>query len=113
MIEDFKKIKEYCSNLDNYNIYDYCFFIGITNVNEDIPINDLEILIEICSKVHGDYTDPIELGQSLANEIYKEKSINIEQLKSLSEDDLIAWYNDGREIENPLEIDDMEEREVD
>lgn len=112
MIEEFKKIKEYSASFDNYSIYDYCFFIGITNVKNDIPDEELELLIKKCSEVHGDYTDPIELGQSLANEIYQEQNITIDDIKSLTVDEFYDWYNDGKELENPLEIDSLDEREV-
>ena len=113
MIESFKKIKEYSASFDDYNIYDYCFYICLTNVKNDIPKEELELLIKKCSEVHGDYTDPISIGQLLANEIYEEKNITIDQIKSLSVDDFYDWYNNGKELGNPLEIDDIYEREVD
>lgn len=113
MIEEFNKIKEYSASFNNYNIYDYCFFIGLTNVKENIPNDELELLIKKCGEVHGDYTDPIELGQSLANEIYTEKNITIDDIKSLTVDEFYNWYNDGREVGNPIEIDSLDEREID
>ena len=43
----------------------------------------------------------------------KKKNITIDQIKSLSVDDFYDWYNNGKELGNPLEIDDIYEREVD
>ena len=31
------------------NIYDFCYYIGIINVNENISNKDLEILIDKCN----------------------------------------------------------------
>lgn len=108
MISDFKKIKDYSASFETYDIYSYLYFIGITNVKEDIKDEDLLILIEKCNSLGGEYTDPIEVGQSIASEIYEEKSITIDQIKELSVDQFYDWYNGGREIGNNLEIDERE-----
>lgn len=107
-IKIYKTIKEYCASFDDYQIYDYLYFIGITNVKEDISDEDLIIIMEKCDAVAGEYTDPIEVGQSLANEIFEEQNITIEQLKTLSVDEFYDWYNNGREIGNRLEIEEKE-----
>ncbi|MBO5095742.1 MAG: hypothetical protein J6D28_00955 [Bacilli bacterium] len=108
MISDYKKIKDYCASFESYDIYSYLYFIGITNVKEDIKDEELLLLIEKCNSLGGEYTDPIEVGQSIANEIYEEKSITIEQIKDLSIDQFYSWYNDGREIGNNLDLDERE-----
>ena len=110
MISDYEKIKDYCASFETIDIYSYLYYIGLTNVKDDIPADELLILIEKCNSLGGEYTDPIEVGQSLANEIYEEKSITIEQLKELSVDQFYDWYNGGREIGNNLK---MDEREID
>ena len=51
----------------------------------------------------GEYTDPIEVGQSLANLIYEEKSITIDKLKTLDAERFNDWYIDDREVGNELE----------
>lgn len=70
-------------------------------------------MIEKCNVLGGEYTDPIEVGQSLANEIYEEKSVSIDDIKLLTIDEFYNWYNNGREIGNSLEISSLDEREVD
>ena len=65
---------------------------------------DLEILLDKCEELRGEYTDPIEVGQSLANAIYEDKSIKINQLKNLDCEKFNDWYIDGREVGNELEI---------
>lgn len=107
-IADYKQIKEYCAKFDEYQIYDYLYFIGITNVNPDISDEDLLLLMKKCETLSGEYTDPIEVGQSLANEVFEEKNITLEQIKKLSVDEFYSWYNDGREIGNQIEIEDKE-----
>lgn len=113
IIFDYKKIKEFCESFENFNIYNYLYYIGLTNVKEDISNEDLTILIEKCNVLGGEYTDPIEVGQSLANEIYEEKSVSIDDIKLLTIDEFYNWYNNGREIGNSLEISSLDEREVD
>lgn len=103
-IKDYRKIREYCSNFSTYNIYDYSYFIGLTNVKEDIPDEDLLLLIDKCCEIGGEYTDPIEVGQSLANSIYEDHDITIEQIKNMTCDQFQSWYSNGREIGLPLEI---------
>lgn len=107
-IEDYKKIKDYCANFDDYQIYDYLYFIGITNVKEDINDEDLLLLMDKCEQVCGDYTDPIEVGQSLANEVFEEKSITIEQLRNLTIDQFYDWYNNEKDLGINIKIDEME-----
>ena len=86
------------------NIYDFCYYLGLTNVKENISNKDLEILLDKCEELRGEYTDPIEVGQSLANAIYEDKSIKINQLKNLDCEKFNDWYIDGREVGNELEI---------
>lgn len=86
------------------NIYDFCSYLGLTNVKENISNKDLEILLDKCEELRGEYTDPIEVGQSLANAIYEDKSIKINQLKNLDCEKFNDWYIDGREVGNELEI---------
>lgn len=90
------------------NIYEFCYYLGITNVKEDIKNKDLMVLLDKCSELNGEYTDPIEVGQSLANAVYEEKSITIKQLKKLDADKFNEWYIDGREVGNDLELEEME-----
>lgn len=113
MISDYEKIKDYCASFETFDIYSYLYYIGLTNVKDDIPADELLILIEKCNSLGGEYTDPIEIGQSLANEIYTEKNITIDDIKSLTVDEFYNWYNDGREVGNPIEIDSLDEREID
>ena len=49
----------------------------------------------------------------LANEIYEEKNVSIDDIKQLTIDEFYNWYNNGREIGNSLEISSLDEREVD
>ena len=108
----FEKIKKYCASFENFNIYSYLYYIGLTKIKEDISKEDLSVLIEKCSELGGEYTDPIELGKSLANEIYQKNNVSIDDIKSLKIDEFYNWYNDGREIGNSLEIESLDEREV-
>ena len=32
----------------NFSIYDFCYYLGLTNVKEDINDKDLEILLNKC-----------------------------------------------------------------
>lgn len=88
----------------NCNIYDFCYYLGITNVKENISNKDLDVLLDKCDELRGEYTDPIEVGQSLANAIYEDKSITMNQLKDLDCEKFNDWYIDGREVGNELEI---------
>lgn len=112
-VKDYYKIREYCSQFNSYQIYDYLFFVGITNIKNDIKEDDLLFLMDKCSEVSGEYTDPIEVGQSLASEVFEEKNITLEQLKSLTADEFNAWYNDGREVGNSIQIEQLDEKEMD
>lgn len=109
-IKDFQQIKDYCSNFDSFYIYDYLYYIGITNVEENISSEDLDFLIDKCSQLGGEYTDPIEVGQSIASSVFN-GDVSLEQLKKLSVDDFYDWYNNGRELGNELKIESEEEKE--
>lgn len=102
-----KTLKELSKVFSKYdcNIYEFCYYLGITNVKEDISNKDLLVLLDKCSELSGEYTDPIEVGQSLANEVYKERSITIKQLKNLDTDRFYDWYLNGREIGTNLNLD--------
>ena len=106
-----KALKELSEVFNKYdcNIYEFCHYLGITNVKEDVNDNDLIILLDKYEELNGEYTDPIEVGQSLANIIYEDKTITLERLKSLDPDRFNEWYINGREVGNQLE---MEEREI-
>lgn len=101
-----KKLRQLAKEFYKYdcNIYDFCYYLGLTNVKENISNKDLEILLDKCEELRGEYTDPIEVGQSLANSIYEDKSIKINQLKNLDCEKFNDWYIDGREVGNELEI---------
>ena len=51
-IKEFQNIKEYCNKFDSFSIYDYLYFIGITNVIEDMPEEDLNFLIDKSATIH-------------------------------------------------------------
>lgn len=101
-----KKLRQLAKEFYKYdcNIYGFCYYLGLTNVKENISNKDLEILLDKCEELRGEYTDPIEVGQSLANAIYEDKSIKINQLKNLDCEKFNDWYIDGREVGNELEI---------
>lgn len=101
-----KTIKQLAKEFYKYdcNIYDFCYYLGLTNVKEDISNKDLEVLLSKCEELRGEYNDPIEVGQSLANAVYEDKSITIKQLKDLDANRFNDWYIDGREVGNELEI---------
>lgn len=101
-----KILKELAKEFYKYdcNIYDFCYYLGLTNVKENISNKDLEILIDKCNEISGEYNDPIEVGQSLANSLYVDKSVTIDQLKNLDCENFNDWYIDGREVGNKLEI---------
>ena len=101
-----KALKQLAKEFYKYdcNIYDFCYYLWITNVKENISNKDLDILLDKCDELRGEYTDPIEVGQSLANAIYEDKSITINQLKDLDCERFNDWYIDGREVGNELEI---------
>lgn len=103
-IKDFQSIREYCNQFDTFYIYDYLYFIGITNVIEDMPEKDLDFLIDKCASLDGEDTDPIEVGQSIASSIDNE-DISIEQLKHSSAKEFNDWYYYGKDIGNALELD--------
>ena len=111
-IKDFQNIKEYCDNFDSFFIYDYLYFIGITNVIEDMSEEDLNFLIDKCSSLGGEYTDPIEVGQSIASSI-DDGDVSIEQLKQLSVDEFYDWYNNGRALGDNLTMERDDDREYD
>lgn len=108
-IKVLKELREVFCKYD-CNIYDFCFYLGLTNVKEDIKNKDLIVLLDKCNELAGEYTDPIEVGQSLANAVYEDKSITIKQLKKMSSEKFNEWYIDGREVGNELELD--KEREM-
>ena len=88
--------------MDHYIFLVLVFYLQ--DVKENISNKDLEILLDKCEELRGEYTDPIEVGQSLANAIYEDKSIKINQLKNLDCEKFNDWYIDGREVGNELEI---------
>lgn len=101
-----KALKQLAQEFYKYdcNIYDFCYYLGLTNVKENISNKDLEILLDKCEELRGEYNDPIEVGQSLANAVYEDKSITLKQLKELDAERFNDWYIDGREVGNELEI---------
>ena len=101
-----KALKQLAKEFYKYdcNIYDFCYYLGITNVNENISDKDLEVLIDKCNELNSEYTDPVEVGQSIANLIYGDECIAIDQLKNIDVDSYNNWYIDGREVGNKLEI---------
>ena len=36
------------------NIYDFCYYLGLTNVKENISNKDLEILLDKCEELRGE-----------------------------------------------------------
>lgn len=100
-----KMLKELAKDFYKYDcsIYDFCYYLGLTNVKENISNKDLELLINKCNEIAGEYNDPIEVGQSLANSVYVDNSITIDELKKLDCEKFNDWYFDGREVGNVLE----------
>lgn len=104
-ISNFRSIKEHFESFDLHsNIYEYLYFIGITNEKPLISDEDLITLIDKCSEFYSEFLNPIEVGQSLAREIYENNNITLEQVKSISMDDFFSWYNNERCLSLPLEI---------
>lgn len=108
-LESLKELEKQFYKYD-CNIYDFCYYLGIKNVKENISDKDLLILLDKCSELSGEYTDPIEVGQSLAHEIYEEKSIKINELKRLNIDKFNEWFDSGREIGNKIDMEEEYEK---
>lgn len=95
-VEDFQHLKKICDGLENFSVDNFLYYIGITNVKEDISPSELDSLIEICNKFCGDYTNPIAASSSLAYEVFEKNSITLVELKRLSIDEFYEWYDNGR-----------------
>ena len=52
-----KALKELAEVFGKYdcNIYDFCYYLGLTNVKEDISNKDLEVLLSKCEELRGEY----------------------------------------------------------
>lgn len=95
-IYDYKKIREYCDKIEEFHIYDYLYFIGITNVKDDLNDKEILDLMEIISSVCGDYTDPITVAQDLTSSVYVDNYVTLEQLKKIPAEEIINMYYDGK-----------------
>ena len=94
-IEKFKELNNYFENED-FNIYDYMYYVGVSDTKSDITEEELQEFSQACDRFVGDYTDPIILAHELAQEVYASKNISLQELKEISLDDFYDWYDNGR-----------------
>ncbi len=95
-IDNYRKIKRFCKSFKDFCIYDYLYFIGITNIKKDLEDTKIKELIEICDKADGNYSDPITLAEDITHSIYKAKYITLEELKNVPSEDLDDIYFEGK-----------------
>ncbi len=95
-LEIFRSLDDYFSKIDNFNIYQYLYYSGITSVDAKIEDKDILSLMEICSEVCGDYTDPIDVGKAMAEIVYVENYITLDELKKIPSEDIHQLYFEGK-----------------
>lgn len=108
-IQNYEKLREYCDEIEDFDIYDYAYYLGITSIENDIPESNIIDLIKICSEVSNNYSDPIEIGKSLAESIYHFKYLTLEQLKRIPANDIYDMYFDNKLYNLEYYFDSVEE----
>lgn len=91
-LKDFNKVKNYIGSMKKFYLYEYLCYIGISSVARNIKKHDLVNLIDICDNSCGDYTDPIEFSQAVAEAVLVNKYISIEDLKKVPSEELNDMY---------------------
>ena len=92
MLEIFKRVKEYCDTFSDFSIYDYSYYLGIVTTKSDLSDKEILELMEICSNVCGDHTDPVEMSKALTEVVFIEKYLTLEELKKISFEDIYQSY---------------------
>lgn len=101
-INDYKKLYEYSETLEHFQINDYLFYVGIVQVNKEIPVEEIRDLLNICHDFYEDNISRIKMGEELAKVIYQDKYLTLEQLERIPSDNILEYYyqDEMDELEN-------------
>lgn len=91
-LEILDKIKKYQdvdkSVPENFNYDDFGFYLGIKNVKNDIPVEDLGRLMKICYMNNTNYLNPMYLAEELTRAVYVKEYLSLDDLEKARSDDI-------------------------
>ena len=94
----------------NEMLEDFLYYLGISNVNENISNDEMIDLIDYCKTVRNKNIDPYIIARDLTLIIYKYRnSITLENIKRIPSDSIKYYYESGNISELEDYFEDYEE----
>lgn len=94
----------------NEMLEDFLYYLGISNVNENISNDEMIDLIDYCKTVRNKNIDPYVIARDLTLIIYKYRnSITLENIKRIPSDSIKYYYESGNISELEDYFEDYEE----
>ena len=104
----FSNIKNKLSS--NEMLEDFLYYLGISNINENISNDEMIDLIDYCKTVRNKNIDPYVIARDLTLIIYKYRnSITLENIKRIPSDSIEYYYESGNISELEDYFEDYEE----
>ena len=104
----FSNIKNKLSS--NEMLEDFLYYLGISNVNENISNDEIIDLIDYCKTVRNKNIDPYIIARDLTLIIYKYRnSITLKNIKRIPKDSIEYYYESGNISELEDYFEDYEE----
>lgn len=73
ILDIYENLADSIEEIDDFRIYDFIYYLGITSVDKDIPKEEIERLINVCKESSDNFIDTFKLARALTSIVYKER----------------------------------------
>lgn len=89
ILDNLKKYQDISKSVPNdFNYDDFGFYLGIKNIKNDIPVEDLGKLMKICYRNNTNYLNPMYLAEELTTAVYIKEYLSLDDLEKTRLDDI-------------------------
>jgi len=99
ILDDYKTLSDSIENIDEFRIYDFIYYLGITSVDKNLSNEDITRLINICKESSDNFIDSFKLARSLTSIVYKERYMSLEELERVPSESIKHFYSQEKMYE--------------
>lgn len=99
ILDIYENLADSIEEIDDFRIYDFIYYLGITSVDKDIPKEEIERLINVCKESSDNFIDTFKLARALTSIVYKERYMTLEELERVPSESIKHFYSEEKMYE--------------
>lgn len=89
LTEQYKEYQDTRNNIsESFNYDDFGFYLGINNIKEDLPIEEIDRLMKICYRNLSYYMNSLFLAETLTEAVYIKNFLSLDDLEKVPSEDI-------------------------